>query len=192
MSTLHNFARSAPISEETIARFAGQVPAEVVDLWRDLGAGIVGDDGYFRVVDPSRAASMLEGVIALPDGSTVLFATALGDLVVHVNGLYLVVKSRFGAIDLIEGRSFDELIALIEDSRQRDVAWEWQPYPAARDRDGVPAFEQCFGFVPLLALGGPNDAEHLQVGGLYEHLAVIAQLAGQPAVRRPLAFAPEA
>ncbi|HEY6801224.1 MAG TPA: T6SS immunity protein Tdi1 domain-containing protein, partial [Agromyces sp.] len=95
-------------------------------------------------------------------------------------------------IDVIEGRSFDELVALIEDPRERDDAWEWQPYPAARDRDGVPGFEQCFGFVPLLALGGPNDAEHLQVGGLYEHLAVIAQLAGQPTVRRPIAFGADA
>jgi hypothetical protein len=165
------------------------VPAGAIDLWRDQGAGVVGDDGYFRVVDPARAADMLDGVIGLPEGAAVLFSTGLGDLVAFVNGLYLVVKSRFGAIDLIEGRSFDEVVALIEDPRQRDEAWEWQPYPAARDRDGVPAFEQCFGFVPLLALGGPNDAEHLQLGGLYEHLAVIAQLAGQPNVRRPLAFA---
>jgi hypothetical protein len=189
MTTFQNFASVAPISEETIARFADRVPAEVVDLWRSQGAGVVGDDGYFRVVDPARAASMLEGVIGLPEGATVLLATGLGDLVAFVNGLYLVVKPRFGAIDLIEGRSFDEIVALIEDPRQRDDAWEWQPYPAARDRDGVPAFEQCFGFVPLLVLGGPNDAEHLQLGGLYEHLAVIAQLAGQPNVRRPLAFA---
>jgi hypothetical protein len=192
MTTFQNFARLAPISEQTIARFAGQVPAEVIDLWQRQGAGIVGDDGYFRVLDPERAEDMLDGVIRLPDGATVLFATALGDLVAFVNGLYLVVKSRFGAIDVIEGRSFDELVALIEDPRERDDAWEWQPYPAARDRDGVPGFEQCFGFVPLLALGGPNDAEHLQVGGLYEHLAVIAQLAGQPTVRRPIVFAADA
>ncbi|WP_164990492.1 T6SS immunity protein Tdi1 domain-containing protein [Agromyces albus] len=189
MTSFRSFDLVAPIAEETIAQFAGQVPAGVVELWRAQGAGIVGDDGFFRVVDPARAASMLEGVFGLPDGATVLFTTALGDVVFHANGLYLVVKSRFGAIDVIEGRSFDELVALIEDPARRDVAWEWQPYPAARERDGVPAFEECFGFVPLLALGGPNDAGHLQLGGLYEHLALIAQLAGQPQVRRPLLVA---
>lgn len=190
MTTFRSFDQVAPIPEETIARFAGQVPAEVVELWRAQGAGIVGDDGFFRVADPARAASMLEGVLGLPDESTVLFTTALGDVIVHANGLYLVVKSRFGAIDIVEGRSFDELVALIEDPAQRDVAWEWQPYPDARERDGVPGFEQCFGFVPLLALGGPNDASHLQLGGLYEHLALIAQLAGPPQVRQPLHVAP--
>lgn len=188
MTTFRSFAPVAPISEETIARYAEHVPGGVVEQWRSQGAGIVGD-GFFRVVDPERAATRLEGVIALPEASTVLLTTALGDLIVHVNGLYLVVKSRFGAIDLIEGRSFADLVALIEDPRQRDVAWEWQPYPAARERDGVPELEQCFAFVPLLALGGPNTADNLQLGGLYEHLAVIAQVAGQPQVRRHLPFA---
>lgn len=185
MTRFRSFDPVAPISDETIAAFAGRVPAEVAELWRTQGAGFVGD-GYFRFVDPARAAEMLEGVFGLPEGSTVLFTTALGDLVVHVNGLYLVVKSRWGAIDLLEGASFDELIALIEDPAQRDVAWEWQPYPAARDRDGVPGFEECYGFVPLLALGGSPDPARLQRAGLYEHLAVIAQLAGQPEVRRHL------
>ncbi|WP_136708459.1 T6SS immunity protein Tdi1 domain-containing protein [Agromyces sp. H66] len=186
MTTFRSFDLVAPIAEETISQYAGQVPAEVVELWRDQGAGFVGDDRYFRIVDPARAAQMLEGVFALPDGSTVLFTTALGDLVVHVNGLYLVVKSRWGAIDLIEGVAFDELVRLIEDPARRDDVWEWQPYPVARDRDGAPEFEQCFGYVPLLALGGSPDASHLQLAGLYEHLAVIAQFAGQPQVRRPL------
>lgn len=186
MTTFNTFTQVAPISEETIARFAGQVPVEVVELWRRQGAGLVGDDGFFRVVDPDRAVRMLEGVFAVPAGSTVLFLTALGDVVVHTDGSYFVVKFRFGAIDLARGLSFDGLVALIEDARHRDDVWEWQPYPAARDRDGVPEFEQCFGFVPLLALGGPNDAEHLQLGGLYEHLALIAQLAGPPRVRGAL------
>lgn len=186
MTTFNTFTQVAPISEETIARFAGQVPSEVVDLWRRQGAGFVGDDGFFRAVDPDRAAQMLEGVFAMPDGSTVLFATALGDIVFHAGGSYFVVKFRFGAIDLAQGVSFDDLVALIEDARHRDAVWQWQPYPAARDRDGAPEFEQCFGFVPLLALGGPNDAAHLQLGGLYEHLALITQLAGQPRVRGAL------
>ncbi|WP_139416357.1 T6SS immunity protein Tdi1 domain-containing protein [Agromyces laixinhei] len=185
MTRFRSFDPVAPITEETIAAFAGAVPTEVAELWRTHGAGLVGD-GYFRFLDPERAAKMLAGVFELPEGSTVLFATALGDLVVHVKGLYLVYKSRWGAIDLIEGLSFDELVALIEDPAQRDAAWEWQPYPTAAERDGVPGFEQCFGFVPLLALGGSPDPAKLQLAGLYEHLAVIAQLAGQPQVRAHL------
>ncbi|UOE42639.1 T6SS immunity protein Tdi1 domain-containing protein [Agromyces larvae] len=187
MTSFRSFDPVAPISDETIARFAGQVPAEVVDSWRRYGAGLVGD-GYFRLVDPARAAEMLDGVLGLPEGSTVLFATGLGDLIVHANGLYLLVKPRWGVLDVIEGVGFDELVAHLENPAERESAWEWEPYPAARDRDGVPGFEECFGFVPLLALGGPNTADHLQLGGLWEHLALIVRLAGVPQVRGVVAF----
>lgn len=188
MTSFRSFDPVAPISDETVARFAGLVPVEVADAWRRYGAGLIGADGFFRFVDPARAAEMLEGVLVLPEGATVLFTTALGDLVLHVNGLYLVVKARWGAIDVIEGIGFDALVAGIENPAERDAVWEWQPYPAARDRDGVPGFEECFGFVPLLALGGPNTADHLALGGLWEHLALIIQLAGVPQVRRTIAF----
>ncbi|GAA1614271.1 hypothetical protein GCM10009679_18300 [Saccharothrix algeriensis] len=77
--------------------------------WRSRGAGFVGD-GYFRFVDPARAATMHSGVFGLPDGATVLFTTGLGDIICHVNGLHLVVKSRFGAIDVVQG----------------EAPWEWQ------------------------------------------------------------------
>ena len=185
MTRFRSFDPVAPISDETIAAFAGAVPTEVADLWRTYGAGLVGD-GYFRLLDPARAAKMLAGVFELPEGSTVLFATALGDLVVHVKGLYLVFKARWGAIDLIEDADVDALVALIEDPAERDEAWEWQPYPEARNRDGVPDFEQCYGYVPLLGLGGSPDPGNLQLGGLSEHLATIAQLVGQPSVRQHL------
>ena len=190
MTSFRTFDPVAPISDETIERYRAQVPPEVAELWRSQGAGLVGTDGFFRVVDPARAAEMLADVLSLPDGATVLFTTALGDVIAYANGLYLVVKPRFGALDVIQDTSFDELVALIEDPAQRDEAWEWEPYPAAREREGIPGFEECYGFVPLLALGGRADAEHLQRGGLYEHLAVIAKLAGQPEVRRVIDFAP--
>lgn len=186
------FQHAAAISEETIARYADRVPAAVVRAWRTHGAGIVGIDGYFRFVDPDRAAEMLDGALALPDGAVVLFTTGLGDVIAHVNGVHLVVKARWGAIDVIQDRSFEDLVRVVLDPAFRDADWEWQPYPAAARRDGKPTIEQCFGFVPLLALGGAPDAGNLQLGGIYEHLAVIAQLAGQPQVRRILSFADDA
>ena len=192
MPAFVEFTPVAPISEETIARFAPQVPDGVVAAWREHGAGFVGSDGYVRFVDPARAAQMLEGVFGLPEGSTVLFATALGDLIVHAKGLYLVIKARWGAIDIVADHTFEQLVQRLEDPAVRETAWEWEPYPDARERMGVPGFEECFGFVPLLALGGRASADNLQSGGLYEHLAVIAQMAGMPQTRRILTFDPAA
>ncbi len=183
MSVFESFQQVSPIAADTIARFADRAPAGAVEAWGSYGAGFVSGDGYFRFMDPGHAAKMLDGVIGLPDGAVVLFVTALGDLVAHANGVYLVVKSRWGVIDVIQGASFDQVVASLGDPADRERVWEWEPYPEAVAREGVPSFEQCFGFVPLLALGGPSTADHLQVVGVWEHLAVIAQLAGPPQVR---------
>lgn len=181
MTAFAQFTTVAPIDQATIERYAASVPQEVVDAWREHGAGFVGD-GYFRFVDPARAEQMLAG-IGLPEGAVVLFTTALGDVVAWSKDLVLVLKFRWGVIDVARDLPFQRLADLVSDPAAREVSWEWQPYPEKVARDGVPDFEQCYGFVPLLALGGPPSADNLQASGLYEHIAVIAQLAGLPQLR---------
>lgn len=39
-------------------------------------------------------------------------------------------------------------------------------------------YDYCFGFVPLLALGGPKDVNHLDKVKIIEHLYIITQLVG--------------
>lgn len=52
------------------------------------------------------------------------------------------------------------------------------PYLEASARYGAPGYDECFGYVPLLALGGPRKVENLQKVKLVEHLSIITQLAG--------------
>ena len=186
MPTFTHFMAHAPIDEQTVARFAPTVSAEVVSAWREHGSGYV-SDGYFRFVDPGHAAQMLEGTMNLPEGSTVLFTTALGDLVVHLGGRYLVVKFRWGVIDVTPvGTGFPDLLRLMEDPAARDLSFEWSPYLEAGQRTGVPSMDEVLGFVPMLAMGGAPVAANLQRMGLWEHLAIIAQMAGVPTVRGDL------
>lgn len=186
MPTFAHFMPYAPIDEQTIARFAPVVPAEVVSAWREHGSGYV-SDGYFRMVDPGHAADRLEGTMNLPEGSTILFTTALGDLVVHFGGRYLVVKFRWGVVDVTPtGMTFPELLQLMDDPVARDLSFEWDPYLEAGQRTGVPSLDEVLGFVPILALGGAPVADNLRRMGLWEHLAIITQMAGVPRVRGDL------
>lgn len=181
MPTFAQFTPVAPIEPATIEHYAAAVPPEVVAAWREHGSGYVGD-GFFRFVDPARAEQMLAGV-GLPAGSVVLFTTALADVVVWAGSMVLVFKFRWGVFDVAQNLTFPRLVELASDPMARDASWEWQPYPQKVATDGVPHFEQCYGFVPLLALGGAPSATNLQLSGLYEHIAVIAQLAGAPKLR---------
>ncbi len=175
-----SFATIAAMPPATIDTYGPLVPPEVVQSWQQHGIGFVGDDGYFRQVDPARAASMLNGTSLLPEGAVVLFTTAMADLIVWWNQMFLAIKLRLGEIHATS-IPFTQLTNLMGNNLDdRDVIWDWQPYPQAAARLGSPSFEDCFMHVPLLALGGRRDPNQMQPGSLWIHLAMMRQLSGPP------------
>lgn len=179
MPAFTQFTSSAPVTEETVARHTGRVPDGVLDAWRDHGAGLIGD-GYVRLLDPDHARAMLNGVVALNDAAVPVFATALADVVVYIEPAFHLLRFRRNRIDFLGFDDTDKLFADLEDATFLDTVLERQPYPAAVERLGTPSIDECFFYVPLLALGGPEDPAQLQRGGLWEHLAVSVQMTGPP------------
>jgi len=174
-----SFTQVASIQESTVSRYADRVPVPVVQAWREYGAGLVGD-GYFRFVDPDRSQAMLGGASPVPTDAVVLFTTAMADVVAWWNQMFLVAKTRLGEIHAT-AEPFETLVSLMDDELEhRDVIWDWQPYPEARDRLGFPDFEDCFMHVPLLGLGGRGAAAQMQVGSVWMHIGLMVGLTGPP------------
>jgi hypothetical protein len=172
-----SFTAVAPIGDDTVGRYAAEAPPGLPDVWRRYGAGWIGD-GYFRLADPSHADTV--GRAGVPGGSLVVFTTALADLVVWAKGLWLVVKPRLGTVQFAD-LSLTELVDLLPDARgDRDAVWQWQPYPAAAARLGVPGVDECLMHVPLLALGGRGDPATMARGNLWVHLALLSQTGSWP------------
>jgi hypothetical protein len=191
MVTFSRFQPAAPIPEDTIARFAPHAPEGAVEMWRQYGTGVVGD-GFVRVVDPARAAQMTAGLLQLPRTAVILFSTALADLVIWGDGTFLVAKFRWGVVQFTEsGMTLEQLAEWLQDEQRLDETFERQPYPGAAARDGVPGVDECYGFVPLLALGGANSADHLQKMALWEHIELILQLTEPPRITGLLVPPPE-
>ena len=182
MATFTQFTTVTPITEETLDRYAGRVPDQVTTAWRQHGSGLVGA-GYVRLLNPDHATQMLDGVLGMPDGTVPVMATALADLVLWIEPMFHVARFRWGVIDVLH---FDAgmLLADVQRDEFLDDILERPPYTQAVERLGVPGIDECFGYVPLLGLGGTPDPSHLDRGGLWEHLAVIMQLVGPPGPRR--------
>jgi len=106
-----------------------------------------------------------------------VFTMALADVVLWVEPLFVVARFRFGRTDTL-GFDAGQLVRDLQDDAFLDRQMAREPYPQGVERLGVPGVDECFGFVPLLALGGRGDAASLDRCGLWEHLAVIAQLTG--------------
>lgn len=182
MALFSTFETAAPVEAATIDRWRDRAPAALVEVWEQQGAGLVGD-GYVRVVDPDRAAQMLEGVLGMPDGAVPVLTTALADLVLYIAPAFHIARFRRGTIESLAFDS-EDFYRRLEDESFLDTVLERQPYPAAAARLGVPGIDECFLYAPLLTLGGPEVEENLHRGGLWEHLSLVVQMSGLPQPRR--------
>jgi hypothetical protein len=168
-------------SPELIARYRDRVSPELLAVWEEYGFGTF-CEGYLKIVNPDDYTDLLAEtyqLVSLPSEAPpiVLFATAMGDLLILERGYLVLVCFRHGNTDTV-GKTVKLFFrSVAEDSYLIDVL-RWEPYPAARARLGEPAYDECFGYVPLLALGGPEVAENLEKVKLREHLALIGQFTG--------------
>lgn len=166
---------------ELIARYRDRVPAELIEVWEQYGFGTF-CDGYLKVVNPDNYAEVLADTYQLtstpsPAPPIVLFATAMSDLIIWERGYLVQVDYRHDYATVV-GKDIDIFFRNLPDSSYTVKKLRWEPYPAARERLGEPAFDECFGYVPLLALGGPETVGHLEKVKLREHLYLISQFTG--------------
>ena len=164
-----------------IAAYRELVPPELLEVWEQYGFGTF-CDGYLKVVNPDDYAELLADTYQLtstpsPAPPVVLFATAMGDLLIWERGYLVRVDYRHGSSGNV-GKSLKIFFRVLAEDSYLTERLEWEPYPAARERLGELAFDECFGYVPLLALGGPETVEHLEKVKLREHIALIAEFTG--------------
>lgn len=102
-------------------------------------------------------------------------------------GAVELLKYRRGRVDILTVRPALLLTYLGSPMRREHADYlDWNPYPHAVERLGIPSADECLGFTPLLVLGGPEDPDNLttvSLGNLTtvslgEHILLITQFAG--------------
>jgi hypothetical protein len=169
-------------TSKVVARYRDQVPADLLELWEQYGFGTF-CDSYLKVVNPDDYAELLADTYQLtstvaPALPLVLFTTAMGDLLVWELDCLSLLDYRHGSTNVV-AQNFKVFFRNLTYDSFLNNTLRWEPYPAARERLGEPAFDECFGYVPALALGGPETADHLQKVKLREHIYLLSQLTGR-------------
>ena len=185
MVEFQHFQHYGPIPEESIQQFSGTAPAGTEELWRTYGRGAIGEKGFIRLVDPAYGNQMLQGVLNLPEDTVVLAVTGMADVIIVLpTGLWAVVKFRWLAIDpLPDNIGIEGFAAFAEREHILEGFYEWDLYPQAVERDGIPPENHTFGYVPLLAAGGRHDVEHMKMMKVWEHMMLNVHIAGPPKLR---------
>ena len=161
---LENFIKEADMPQEVIEKYEKQVPAELVQIWQEDGLGTF-LDGYLKVINPDDYLELLQdsyfrGGVAFP-----MFVTAFGDIITWEENAYVgIVQYNIQDLDIMIKR-MDRFIEYVDDEDFKD------------DYFDIPLYK-CFGFVPLLALGGSKDVEHMDKVKVLEHICLMYQLTG--------------
>jgi hypothetical protein len=166
-----------------LEQYEGVLPASILQLWRDYGFGLF-MDGYLRLVNPNDWQHFVNCNVQKSNFNYIPIAvSAFGDVFVwKTKGdgyieFYNFRHSTFTTLSTHSG------IDILFDIKFVDQDYIWSKlncpdYIAIKTRLGVPAYGQCYGYVPLLALGGSERIEQLQLVDAQVHMELMAQVSG--------------
>lgn len=176
-----DFQKVEIVPENIRAKYVDKIPDSMMTLWDEYGFGSC-MGGYLKIINPEEYQDILDESYMRSENTIPLFATSMGDLILletEASGdTYVVmVNYRWGKAKVLAS-NYDFFLRFLEEVEFRERALEWNPYQEAVGKLGAPAYNECFGYVPILALGGSEKVVNLQKVKLKEHILLISALAG--------------
>lgn len=172
-----------------LAKYANTAPKELIILWQEVGLGIF-SNGLFRIVSPDDYQDFVDTYI---EGKEKYFeyllpfmTTAFGDIFAWVKDIRqneeysIFINVRKGYWNLVTtdiSLLFAHYIR-IKSCLEHYFAIKDSDYLSLVKRLGTPKIDECFGFVPALALGGSKSLKNIQIVKMLPYIDIIAQMIG--------------
>ncbi|MBC1889206.1 DUF1851 domain-containing protein [Listeria booriae] len=174
---MNDFISIDQVTENMCTKYSGSVPNELVTIWREYGMGTL-LDGYLKLINPDDFQDILEEGYFRSEVSIPIFATSMGDIITWEDNRYVrKLNYRMGTFEGIAA-GFEFFLDDLASDYFKEKYFDLVQYQEAVERFGEPTYDECFGYIPLLALGGAEKVENLQKVKLREHILFISALAG--------------
>ena len=179
MEALKDFELQGKIPEEIIEKYQELIPLELLGVWKEYGFGSF-YGGYLKIIAPDEYKEILEesyfgGKVSIP-----IFTTGFGDVIIWSKNKYItLVKYRKNDTTVLSS-GFDfffEDLMVDGDSIIKEL--DMSLYNGAVSKYGSLEYDECFGFAPLLPMGGSEKIENLQKVKILPHIDLITQMVGK-------------
>lgn len=181
MNIYNDFRQSGTVEEETINKYKEHLPKELIEAWKTYGYGTL-LNGYLKVINPDDFRELITDTYLRNEGAIPIFATSMGDIILFEmdenNESYVVMVNYRKAKTKVLASKYSLFIRFLEEEPFRQRSLEWSPYIKAVDHYELPAYDECFGYTPLLGLGGAEKVENLKKVKLKEHILIITEFMG--------------
>ncbi len=135
-------------------------------------------NGYLKIINPDLFQELLTETYFRSHVAIPIFSTGMGDIIAWEENRYLrMINYRKGKFQGISA-GFEFFFSDLSNDSFLNKYLDWNPYQEAVKRYGKPGFDECFGYAPLLGLGGPEKVENLKKVKIIEHIYLITQFMG--------------
>ena len=174
---LNDFIIEKKVPFELTNEYRGRLPKQIIQIWKEYGFGSF-MKGFLRTINPNMFQDITNRAYFMGVRSIPVFATALGDLIIWEENSYLtILRFRHGIFAIMEKGCSYFLNDLTDDEYVEEFFKPYDYYLALEDRGSL-SYDECFGYVPLLCLGGLESADRLEKVKLLEHLEMILAMGG--------------
>ncbi len=164
------------VSPADLQKYEKRLPAAVIAEWRRSGLCAWGE-GLLRLTHPDQLAGIpQEWLDPKPKEGLVFLRTAFADLYFWDEGAVFSLDVHYGRVSQVTSDVELFFDAVLCDERVQERSLRRPIYREALKRLGPPADDECYAFVPALALGGTETAESVQRVKLREHLDILRQV----------------
>jgi hypothetical protein len=163
--------------DDWISRYRGRLPDPLLDLWREAGWCSYGN-GMLWVVDPAQLSDVIEDWDDSGAEPPLAFLrTSFGHVYFWRDGSVWSLDVHRGSLSRVT-ENIALMFTLLGDPEIRTKMLRQPLHEEMVARLGRPERDECFAFVPALALGGSGAPETVQRVRMREQLGILAQLTG--------------
>ena len=140
-------------NDDTIKKYSEKLPTELLSVWTEYGFGSI-LDGYLKVINPDEYSPIIEMSYFRAGVSIPIFITAFGDIITWEENKYIgIIRYKKGNFKIISS-GFKHFFSDLQDDYFIEKYLEMDKYNEAIKNLGLIQYDECFGYVPLLGLGG--------------------------------------
>ena len=164
------------VPKELINKYNDKLGEDVIEIWEKYGFGST-FKGYLKIINPDDLQELLEETYIMPWDDIPVFVTGMGDIITYNSrGAFTIVDYRHQRLDII---GIDQKINwyFFFDDEFKEY-WQWDPYFEAVEKYGEPGYDECFGYEPLLSLGGDESVENLKIVNYKAHIFLMSEFQG--------------
>lgn len=187
---LNNYTKYSDVSLEIINKYKNVLPEYLIKIWETMGFGIY-EEGFLQLVNPEEYEFVFDYIDKLLEPSIVFGVTALGDILLWEGNENWTIspdegdrvkqidvrkcKSRvIGEIDFVLNRLLGDEYGIVD----KDF-FDSKPFIDIQNKLPQLEYDQCYGYVPALSLGGKASNKNLQIVDTKSYINLIGQSVGK-------------